>query len=88
MQLNVTCITNQLLFKNIYISLFNSLFILNGKVSVQLYHGPAKERMSLLKQIRKPQGPHNMCPVVVTSFEIAMIDRKFLQVGPTPLLIM
>uniref|UniRef100_A0A8C8IAE8 Proliferation-associated SNF2-like protein n=1 Tax=Oncorhynchus tshawytscha TaxID=74940 RepID=A0A8C8IAE8_ONCTS len=50
------------------------------EVSVQLYHGPAKERMSLLKQIRKPQGPHNMCPVVVTSFEIAMIDRKFLQV--------
>uniref|UniRef100_A0A8C7DY70 Proliferation-associated SNF2-like protein n=1 Tax=Oncorhynchus kisutch TaxID=8019 RepID=A0A8C7DY70_ONCKI len=49
------------------------------EVSVQLYHGPAKERMSLLKQIRKPQGPHNMCPVVVTSFEIAMIDRKFLQ---------
>uniref|UniRef100_A0A4W5RDF4 Proliferation-associated SNF2-like protein n=1 Tax=Hucho hucho TaxID=62062 RepID=A0A4W5RDF4_9TELE len=49
------------------------------EVSVQLYHGPAKERMALLKQIRKPQGPHNMCPVVVTSFEIAMIDRKFLQ---------
>uniref|UniRef100_A0A8C8D225 Proliferation-associated SNF2-like protein n=1 Tax=Oncorhynchus tshawytscha TaxID=74940 RepID=A0A8C8D225_ONCTS len=35
--------------------------------------------MALLKQIRKPQGPHNMLPVVVTSFEIAMIDRKFLQ---------
>uniref|UniRef100_A0A8C7L1V4 Helicase, lymphoid specific n=1 Tax=Oncorhynchus kisutch TaxID=8019 RepID=A0A8C7L1V4_ONCKI len=49
------------------------------KVSVQLYHGPAKDRMALLKQIRKPQGPHNMLPVVVTSFEIAMIDRKFLQ---------
>uniref|UniRef100_A0A673X1P3 Proliferation-associated SNF2-like protein n=1 Tax=Salmo trutta TaxID=8032 RepID=A0A673X1P3_SALTR len=50
------------------------------EVSVQLYHGPAKERMLLLKQIHKPQGPHKMCPVVVTSFEIAMIDRKFLQV--------
>uniref|UniRef100_A0A673X1F8 Proliferation-associated SNF2-like protein n=1 Tax=Salmo trutta TaxID=8032 RepID=A0A673X1F8_SALTR len=49
------------------------------EVSVQLYHGPAKERMLLLKQIHKPQGPHKMCPVVVTSFEIAMIDRKFLQ---------
>uniref|UniRef100_A0A8C7N8D2 Proliferation-associated SNF2-like protein n=1 Tax=Oncorhynchus kisutch TaxID=8019 RepID=A0A8C7N8D2_ONCKI len=49
------------------------------EVSVQLYHGPAKDRMALLKQIRKPQGPHNMLPVVVTSFEIAMIDRKFLQ---------
>uniref|UniRef100_A0A8K9UB33 Helicase, lymphoid specific n=1 Tax=Oncorhynchus mykiss TaxID=8022 RepID=A0A8K9UB33_ONCMY len=50
-----------------------------SEFSIPLYHGPAKERMSLLKQIRKPQGPHNMCPVVVTSFEIAMIDRKFLQ---------
>ncbi|XP_021436069.2 lymphoid-specific helicase isoform X3 [Oncorhynchus mykiss] len=49
------------------------------EVSVQLYHGPAKDRMALLKQIRKPQGLHNMFPVVVTSFEIAMIDRKFLQ---------
>ncbi|CAB1312581.1 unnamed protein product [Coregonus sp. 'balchen'] len=49
------------------------------EVSVQLYHGPAKDRMALLKQIRKPQGPHNMYPVVVTSFEIAMIDRTFLQ---------
>uniref|UniRef100_A0A4W5NW38 Proliferation-associated SNF2-like protein n=1 Tax=Hucho hucho TaxID=62062 RepID=A0A4W5NW38_9TELE len=49
------------------------------EVSVQLYHGPAKDRMELLKRIRKPQGPHNMLPVVVTSFEIAMIDRKFLQ---------
>lgn len=64
-----------------------SMFILCCKVSVQLYHGPAKDRMALLKRIRKPQGPHNMFPVVVTSFEIAMIDRKFLQVGPTPLLI-
>uniref|UniRef100_A0A674BVV6 Proliferation-associated SNF2-like protein n=1 Tax=Salmo trutta TaxID=8032 RepID=A0A674BVV6_SALTR len=47
--------------------------------SCHLYHGPAKDRMALLKRIRKPQGPHNMFPVVVTSFEIAMIDRKFLQ---------
>uniref|UniRef100_A0A671WLE7 Proliferation-associated SNF2-like protein n=1 Tax=Sparus aurata TaxID=8175 RepID=A0A671WLE7_SPAAU len=47
------------------------------EVSVLLYHGP--ERAKLLKQIRRPQGPLNMCPVVVTSFEIAMIDRKFLQ---------
>lgn len=49
-----------------------------SQVSVLLYHGP--ERAKLLKQIRRPQGPLNMCPVVVTSFEIAMIDRKFLQV--------
>lgn len=46
-----------------------------------LYHGPQPERAKLLKQIRRPQGPLGMCPVVVTSFEISMIDRKFLQVG-------
>ena len=48
---------------------------------VQLYHGPAKERPGLLKVIQKPQGPHNMCPVVITSFESAMFDRKVLQVN-------
>lgn len=50
------------------------------QVSVLLYHGTQPERAKLLKQIRRPQGPLNMCPVVVTSFEISMIDRKFLQV--------
>lgn len=45
-----------------------------------LYHGSQKERMDLVKKIRKPQGSMHMCPVVVTSFEIAMIDRKHLQV--------
>ncbi|XP_076598759.1 lymphoid-specific helicase [Chaetodon auriga] len=49
------------------------------EVSVLLYHGPQAERAKLLKQIRRPQGPLSMCPVVVTSFEISMIDRKFLQ---------
>uniref|UniRef100_A0A3B4UXV6 Proliferation-associated SNF2-like protein n=1 Tax=Seriola dumerili TaxID=41447 RepID=A0A3B4UXV6_SERDU len=49
------------------------------EVSVLLYHGPQPERAKLLKQIRRPQGPLSMYPVVVTSFEIAMIDRKFLQ---------
>lgn len=49
------------------------------EVSVLLYHGPQSERAKLLKQIRRPQGPLSMCPVVVTSFEISMIDRKFLQ---------
>ncbi|XP_051936995.1 lymphoid-specific helicase [Hippocampus zosterae] len=49
------------------------------EVSVLLYHGPQTERSKLLKHIRKSQGPLNMCPVVVTSFEIAMIDRKYLQ---------
>ncbi|KAG7999868.1 Lymphoid-specific helicase [Nibea albiflora] len=49
------------------------------EVSVLLYHGPQPERAKLLKQIRRTQGTLNMCPVVVTSFEIAMIDRKLLQ---------
>ncbi len=51
------------------------------KVSVLLYHGPQKERMDLVKKIRQAQGPFRMCPVVVTSFEIAMRDRKLLQVN-------
>lgn len=46
-----------------------------------LYHGLQKERMKLLNKIRKPQGSLHMCPVVVTSFEIAMNDRKNLQVN-------
>ncbi|XP_020482634.1 lymphoid-specific helicase [Labrus bergylta] len=49
------------------------------EVSVLLYHGPQAERAKVLKQIRRPQGSLNMCPVVVTSFEISMIDRKLLQ---------
>ncbi|XP_058508375.1 lymphoid-specific helicase [Solea solea] len=49
------------------------------EVSVLLYHGPQAERAKLLKEIRKTQGPLNMCPVVITSFEISMNDRKFLQ---------
>ncbi|XP_034537635.1 lymphoid-specific helicase [Notolabrus celidotus] len=49
------------------------------EVSVLLYHGPQAERAKMLKQIRKPQGALDMCPVVITSFEISMIDRKFLQ---------
>ncbi|KAK7901549.1 hypothetical protein WMY93_018318 [Mugilogobius chulae] len=49
------------------------------QVSVVLYHGPQPERAKLLKQIRRPHEPLGMCPVVITSFEISMIDRKFLQ---------
>ncbi|XP_034021354.1 LOW QUALITY PROTEIN: lymphoid-specific helicase [Thalassophryne amazonica] len=48
-------------------------------VSVLLYHGPQPERAKLLKQIRRLHSPLSMCPVVITSFEIAMIDRKVLQ---------
>ncbi|KAM9804089.1 lymphoid-specific helicase [Neosynchiropus ocellatus] len=49
------------------------------EVSVLLYHGPQADRTKLLSQLRGPQGPLSMLPVVVTSFEIAMIDRKILQ---------
>ncbi|XP_061692454.1 lymphoid-specific helicase isoform X2 [Syngnathoides biaculeatus] len=49
------------------------------EVSVLLYHGPQTERGKLLKHIRRSQGSLSMLPVVITSFEIAMIDRKFLQ---------
>ncbi|CAG6018115.1 lymphoid-specific helicase [Menidia menidia] len=49
------------------------------QVSVLLYHGPQQERAKVLKQICRTQGPLNMYPVVVTSFEISMIDRKYLQ---------
>lgn len=49
------------------------------EVSVLLYHGSQPERTKLLKQICRPQGPLSMCPVVITSFEISMIDRKLLQ---------
>nr|XP_061794197.1 lymphoid-specific helicase-like [Nerophis lumbriciformis] len=49
------------------------------EVSVLLYHGPQPERGKLRKKMNRFQGSLNMYPVVVTSFEIAMIDRKFLQ---------
>uniref|UniRef100_A0A3P8WPS7 Proliferation-associated SNF2-like protein n=1 Tax=Cynoglossus semilaevis TaxID=244447 RepID=A0A3P8WPS7_CYNSE len=49
------------------------------EVSVLLYHGPQSERAKVLKEFRRPQGSLGMLPVVVTSFEISMIDRKFLQ---------
>lgn len=49
------------------------------EVTVLLYHGPQSERAKLLKQIRRAQGTLGMFPVIVTSFEISMIDRKFLQ---------
>ncbi|XP_032367388.1 lymphoid-specific helicase isoform X2 [Etheostoma spectabile] len=49
------------------------------EVAVLLFHGTQPERLKLQKQIRRPQGPISMCPVVVTSFEIAMRDRKVLQ---------
>ncbi|KAJ8359630.1 hypothetical protein SKAU_G00161550 [Synaphobranchus kaupii] len=49
------------------------------QVSVLLYHGNQLDRGRLIKNIRIPQGPLNMFPVVVTSYEMVMIDRKYLQ---------
>ncbi|XP_064173864.1 lymphoid-specific helicase isoform X1 [Anguilla rostrata] len=49
------------------------------QISVLLYHGSQLERGKLIRNIRKPQGPLGMCPVVVTSYEMAMRDRKYLQ---------
>lgn len=49
------------------------------QISVILYHGTQKERQDLVKQFRTAQGPLNMYPVVVTSYEISMIDRKYFQ---------
>ncbi|XP_061083992.1 lymphoid-specific helicase isoform X1 [Conger conger] len=49
------------------------------QVSVVLYHGSQAERVALIPEIRKRQGPLHMSPVVVTSYEMAMIDRKYLQ---------
>ncbi|XP_048864717.1 lymphoid-specific helicase isoform X2 [Brienomyrus brachyistius] len=48
-------------------------------ISVLLYHGPQADRLNLTEKIRKLQGSLNMYPVVITSFEIAMRDRKYLQ---------
>ncbi|KAM6956225.1 lymphoid-specific helicase [Aplochiton taeniatus] len=57
----------------------NELKRFTPELSTLLYHGTQLERATLLKGVRKPQGPLKMFPVVVTSFEIAMIDRKYLQ---------
>ncbi|XP_063048212.1 lymphoid-specific helicase [Engraulis encrasicolus] len=48
-------------------------------LNVMLYHGSQPERDVLLKEVRRSKGPMKMTPVVITSFEIAMIDRKKLQ---------
>lgn len=78
-----TCFWTLLLYSDSHYSvtkLHCQALLCLSQVSVLCYHGPQAERAKLLKQIRRPQGPLTMCPVVVTSFEISMIDRKFLQV--------
>ncbi|XP_038074784.1 lymphocyte-specific helicase-like isoform X2 [Patiria miniata] len=47
-------------------------------IKVILYHGTPEERETLRHQIRKPFGEYKTLPVVVTSYEIVMIDRKHL----------
>ncbi|KAK1166341.1 lymphocyte-specific helicase [Acipenser oxyrinchus oxyrinchus] len=49
------------------------------EIPVLLYHGPQQERRNLIKSIRKRQGSLHVNPVVITSFEIAMRDRRSLQ---------
>ncbi|XP_041116415.1 lymphoid-specific helicase [Polyodon spathula] len=49
------------------------------EIPVLLYHGPQQERRNLIKLIRKRQGSLHVNPVVITSFEIAMRDRRSLQ---------
>ncbi|MGH0128981.1 UNVERIFIED_CONTAM: hypothetical protein FKN15_063706 [Acipenser sinensis] len=49
------------------------------EIPVLLYHGPQQERRNLIKSIRKLQGSLHVNPVVITSFEIAMRDRRSLQ---------
>ena len=49
---------------------------------VILYHGTKDERMRLRKKIKKKVNIRptiNVQPVVVTSYEICMNDRTFLQ---------
>ncbi|KAM9325006.1 lymphoid-specific helicase [Gastrophryne carolinensis] len=49
------------------------------EVPVILYHGNPQERRKLAQKINKRDGPLQIYPVVVTSFEIAMRDRPVLQ---------
>ncbi|MGH0148878.1 UNVERIFIED_CONTAM: hypothetical protein FKN15_013742 [Acipenser sinensis] len=49
------------------------------EIPVLLYYGPLQERHNMIKLIRKRQGSLRVNPVVITSFEIAMRDRRSLQ---------
>jgi ATP-dependent DNA helicase len=51
------------------------------QVPVMLYHGSQEERETLRKKIFKPVKIHGdivSYPVVVTSYEVTMNDRKYL----------
>lgn len=49
------------------------------EIPTLLYHGTQQERQKLVKHIHKRTGALQIHPVVITSFEIAMRDRKSLQ---------
>ncbi|XP_069045174.1 lymphoid-specific helicase isoform X2 [Lepisosteus oculatus] len=49
------------------------------EITVLLYHGEQKARRELIKKIHRHHGSLQMHPVVITSYEIAMRDRRFLQ---------
>lgn len=49
------------------------------EIPVLLYHGNPEERQRLLRLIHKRHGSLEVHPTIITSFEIAMRDRKSLQ---------
>ncbi|XP_060697820.1 lymphoid-specific helicase isoform X1 [Hemiscyllium ocellatum] len=49
------------------------------EIPVLLYHGNQKDRLQSLRKIHKKQGSLHILPVVITSYEIAMRDRKHFQ---------
>lgn len=49
------------------------------KIPVLLYHGNQKDRVEKLRKIRKCQGSLQIMPVIITSYEIAMRDRRYFQ---------
>ncbi|XP_072334889.1 lymphoid-specific helicase isoform X2 [Scyliorhinus torazame] len=49
------------------------------EIPVLLYHGSQKDRLQSLRKVHKRQGSLHILPVVITSYEIAMRDRKHFQ---------
>ncbi|XP_041066050.1 lymphoid-specific helicase [Carcharodon carcharias] len=49
------------------------------EIPVLLYHGSQKDRFQSLRKVHKRQGSLHILPVVITSYEIAMRDRKHFQ---------
>ncbi|XP_067858733.1 lymphoid-specific helicase isoform X1 [Heptranchias perlo] len=49
------------------------------ELPVLLYHGSQKDRLQNLRKIHKRHGSLRILPIVITSYEIAMRDRKHFQ---------